>query len=120
MPTYQYACKSTKCGNAFELAQSFTDPDASECPVCHGPVRKVFSAVGVVFKGPGFYRTDSRSGNGSSGSSGRSHSSSSSSSSSDSGSGASAPASSPSSSTSSSSSESSSSGSTAKAASASA
>lgn len=62
MPTYQYACTNADCGNQFELVQSFTDPAASECPVCGGPVRKVFSAVGVVFKGSGFYRTDSRSG----------------------------------------------------------
>jgi putative FmdB family regulatory protein len=62
MPTYQYACMNADCGNQFELVQSFTDPSASECPACEGPVRKVFSAVGVVFKGPGFYRTDSRTG----------------------------------------------------------
>ena len=62
MPTYQYACTDTECGNEFELVQSFTDPNASECPVCGGPVRKVFSAVGVVFKGSGFYRTDNRAG----------------------------------------------------------
>ena len=61
MPTYQYACTTPDCGNAFELVQSFTDPAASECPVCGGPVRKVFSSVGVVFKGSGFYRNDSRS-----------------------------------------------------------
>ncbi len=60
MPTYQYACMNADCGNQFDLVQSFTDPLASECPVCDGPVRKVFSAVGVVFKGTGFYRTDSR------------------------------------------------------------
>jgi putative FmdB family regulatory protein len=60
MPTYQYACTEAGCGNQFELVQSFTDPSASECPVCGGPVRKVFSAVGVVFKGSGFYRNDSR------------------------------------------------------------
>ena len=60
MPTYQYACTTPDCGNRFELVQSFTDPAASACPVCEGPVRKVFSAVGVVFKGSGFYRTDSR------------------------------------------------------------
>lgn len=60
MPTYQYACMNADCGNRFELVQSFTDPAASECPVCAGPVRKVFSSVGVVFKGSGFYRTDSR------------------------------------------------------------
>ena len=79
MPTYQYACTNPACGERFELVQSFTDPAASECPVCEGPVRKVFSAVGVVFKGSGFYRTDSRA-------NGKSSSSSSSSSSSDSGS----------------------------------
>ncbi len=61
MPTYQYACSNAECGNQFELVQSFTDASASECPVCGGPVRKVFSAVGVVFKGSGFYRNDSRS-----------------------------------------------------------
>jgi putative FmdB family regulatory protein len=66
MPTYQYACTDAECGNRFELVQAFSDPAASECPVCSGPVRKVFSAVGVVFKGSGFYRTDSRS-NGKSG-----------------------------------------------------
>src|SRR3954463_2456932 len=62
MPTYQYACTNADCGNQFELVQSFTDPSASECPVCGSRVRKVFSAVGVVFKGSGFYRTDSRAG----------------------------------------------------------
>jgi putative FmdB family regulatory protein len=60
MPTYQYACTDAACANRFELVQSFTDPAASECPVCSGPVRKVYSSVGVVFKGSGFYRTDSR------------------------------------------------------------
>ncbi len=60
MPTYQYACTDGRCGHKFELVQSFTDPAASECPTCSGPVRKVYSAVGVVFKGSGFYRTDSR------------------------------------------------------------
>jgi putative FmdB family regulatory protein len=60
MPTYQYACKNPSCGNEFELVQSFADAAADECPVCAGPVRKVFGAVGVVFKGSGFYRTDSR------------------------------------------------------------
>ncbi len=69
MPTYQYACTNAECGNRFELVQSFTDPAASECPVCGSPVRKVFSAVGVVFKGSGFYRNDSRSGSSTSGSS---------------------------------------------------
>jgi putative FmdB family regulatory protein len=60
MPTYQYACTDTACANRFELVQSFTDPNASECPKCAGSVRKVFSPVGVVFKGSGFYRNDSR------------------------------------------------------------
>jgi putative FmdB family regulatory protein len=62
MPTYQYACTEPACGNRFELVQSFTDPAASECPVCAGAVRKVYGSVGVVFKGSGFYRTDSRAG----------------------------------------------------------
>src|SRR5579859_2039523 len=60
MPTYQYVCTEPECGSRFELVQSFTDPAASECPVCTGSVRKVFSSVGVVFKGSGFYRNDSR------------------------------------------------------------
>src|SRR3954454_23892017 len=64
MPTYQYACTDADCGNRFELVQSFTDPAASQCPVCEGPVRKVYGSVGVVFKGSGFYRTDSRAGDG--------------------------------------------------------
>src|SRR5436853_4967277 len=77
MPTYQYACTNADCGNQFELVQSFTDPAASECPVCGSPVRKVYGSVGVVFKGSGFYRTDSRAGaNGSSSKSGDSSSSS--------------------------------------------
>jgi putative FmdB family regulatory protein len=58
MPTYQYAC--TECDHRFELVQSFTDAPASVCPACGSPVRKVFSSVGVVFKGSGFYRNDSR------------------------------------------------------------
>ena len=66
MPTYQYAC--TECGHAFDQFQSFSDAALTECPVCSGRLRKVFSAAGVVFKGSGFYRTDSRS-SGSSGSS---------------------------------------------------
>ena len=60
MPTYQYACKETACGHRFEAVQSFSDDAITVCPVCEGQVRKVFSAVGVVFKGSGFYRTDSR------------------------------------------------------------
>ena len=60
MPTYQYAC--TECGHTFEQVQSFSDDALTVCPVCGGRLRKVFNAVGVVFKGSGFYRTDSRSG----------------------------------------------------------
>ena len=59
MPTYQYAC--TECGHDFEAVQSFSDDALAECPVCHGRLRKVFGAVGIVFKGSGFYRNDSRS-----------------------------------------------------------
>jgi putative FmdB family regulatory protein len=59
VPTYQYAC--TACGEQLEAVQSFTDPALTECPQCGGALRKVFSAVGVVFKGSGFYKTDSRS-----------------------------------------------------------
>jgi len=71
VPTYQYAC--TECGHAFEQFQSFSDDALTECPACQGRLRKVFNAVGVVFKGSGFYRTDSRSGSSSSdGSSGTS------------------------------------------------
>ena len=58
MPTYQYAC--TACGERLEAVQSFTDAPLAECPACSGALRKVFSAVGVVFKGSGFYKTDSR------------------------------------------------------------
>jgi putative FmdB family regulatory protein len=60
VPTYQYVC--TECGRDLEAVQSFTDAPLTECPACHGKLRKVFSAVGVVFKGSGFYRTDSRDG----------------------------------------------------------
>lgn len=59
MPTYQYAC--TACGHQFEQFQNFSDDALSHCPECAGRLRKVFNAVGVVFKGSGFYRTDSRS-----------------------------------------------------------
>ncbi|WP_243056504.1 FmdB family zinc ribbon protein [Nocardioides sp. SR21] len=58
MPTYQYAC--TECGHAFEQVQSFSDDALTTCPECQGRLRKLFNAVGVVFKGSGFYRTDSR------------------------------------------------------------
>ena len=67
MPTYQYAC--TECDHAFEEFQSFTDDALTVCPVCGGRLRKVFNAVGVVFKGSGFYRNDSRKTESSSGSS---------------------------------------------------
>ena len=67
MPTYQYAC--TECGHFFEQFQSFTDDALTECPVCAGRLRKVFNAVGVVFKGSGFYRNDSRTNGSESGSS---------------------------------------------------
>ncbi|QHT54703.1 FmdB family transcriptional regulator [Cellulomonas sp. H30R-01] len=59
MPTYAYAC--TACGHAFEIQQSFSDASLTVCPECEGRLRKVFSAVGVVFKGSGFYRNDARS-----------------------------------------------------------
>ena len=59
MPTYQYAC--TECGHAFEQFQSFSEDALTVCPVCEGKLRKLFNAVGVVFKGSGFYRNDSRS-----------------------------------------------------------
>ena len=59
MPTYQYAC--TACGHRFEAVQSFSDSSLTDCPECAGRLRKVFSSVGIVFKGSGFYRTDSRS-----------------------------------------------------------
>ena len=58
MPTYQYAC--TECGHAFEQFQSFSEDALTVCPECNGKLRKLFNAVGVVFKGSGFYRTDSR------------------------------------------------------------
>ena len=63
MPPYQYAC--TECGHDLEQFQSFTDDALTTCPVCEGRLRKVFNAVGVVFKGSGFYRNDSRTGSGS-------------------------------------------------------
>ena len=63
MPTYQYSC--TECGHFFEAVQSFSDDSLTVCPECDGRLRKVFNAVGVVFKGSGFYRTDSRGSSGS-------------------------------------------------------
>ena len=59
MPTYEYAC--TSCGEHLEVVQSFRDDPLSACPACGGPLRKVFGSIGVVFKGSGFYKTDSRS-----------------------------------------------------------
>ena len=58
MPKYEYACKS--CGEHLEVVQSFTDAPLTECPACGGPLRKVFSAPAITFKGSGFYRTDNR------------------------------------------------------------
>ncbi len=60
MPTYQYACTSDDCGLRFERVQTFTDPAITACPDCSERVRKVYGSVGVVFKGSGFYRNDSR------------------------------------------------------------
>jgi putative FmdB family regulatory protein len=59
MPTYQYAC--TSCGERLEAVQKFSDDPLTVCPRCEGKLRKLFSPVGVVFKGSGFYKTDSRS-----------------------------------------------------------
>ena len=58
MPTYEYAC--AECGERLEAVQKFSDDPLTECPACQGRLRKVFSPVGIVFKGSGFYRTDSR------------------------------------------------------------
>ncbi|MFI2237022.1 FmdB family zinc ribbon protein [Streptomyces chrestomyceticus] len=84
MPTYQYQC--TACGEGLEAVQKFTDDALTECPACNGRLKKVFSAVGIVFKGSGFYRNDSRGSSSSSTPASSSSSSSGSSSSSDSGS----------------------------------
>ena len=86
MPTYSYAC--TECGNRFDAVQAFSDDALTSCPKCSGRLRKLFGSVGVVFKGSGFYRNDSResaksSSNGSSSSSSSSSESTTSSSSSD-------------------------------------
>ena len=59
MPTYQYVC--TDCDEPLEVVQSFSDDALTECPTCGGRLRKVYGSVGVVFKGSGFYRNDSRS-----------------------------------------------------------
>ncbi|NDA81894.1 MAG: FmdB family transcriptional regulator [Actinobacteria bacterium] len=58
MPTYQYLC--TSCAHEFEMVQAFSDEAIKECPLCQEPVRKIYNSVGVVFKGSGFYKTDSR------------------------------------------------------------
>jgi putative FmdB family regulatory protein len=63
VPTYAYACKD--CGHAFDIQQSFSDSSLTVCPECEGSLRKKFNSVGVVFKGSGFYRTDSRDSKGS-------------------------------------------------------
>jgi putative FmdB family regulatory protein len=59
MPTYEYACKD--CGEHLEVVQSFKDEPLTECPNCQGNLRKVFSPIGIAFKGDGFYKTDNRS-----------------------------------------------------------
>jgi putative FmdB family regulatory protein len=66
MPTYEYACRS--CGQHVEVAQAFTDPPLTACTNCGGDLRKVFGNVGIVLKGSGFYKTDSRSATGKKGS----------------------------------------------------
>ncbi len=66
MPTYEYAC--TACGHRLEAVQSFTDDPLTECPDCGGALRKVYGAVGIVLKGSGFYKTDSRAAAGGNGS----------------------------------------------------
>jgi putative FmdB family regulatory protein len=60
VPTYEYAC--TECGERLEVVQRFSDDPLTVCEACGGKLRKVFSPVGIVFKGSGFYRTDSRNG----------------------------------------------------------
>ncbi|WP_067698093.1 FmdB family zinc ribbon protein [Nocardia jejuensis] len=60
MPTYSYAC--TECDNKFDIVQSFSDDTLTVCDQCNGKLRKLFNSVGIVFKGSGFYRTDSRNG----------------------------------------------------------
>lgn len=61
MPTYQYVCQN--CGNQFEKRQSFQEEPLSQCPSCYGTVHRVISPVGIIFKGSGFYITDSKTGN---------------------------------------------------------
>jgi putative FmdB family regulatory protein len=71
VPTYQYAC--TACGHQLEVVQSFSDAALTQCPDCDGRLRKLYSGVGIVFKGSGFYRTDSRAGSSSEGNGGGSN-----------------------------------------------
>jgi putative FmdB family regulatory protein len=66
LPTYEYAC--TACGHRLEAVQKFTDDPLTECPECGAPLRKVYGAVGIVLKGSGFYKTDSRAASGANGS----------------------------------------------------
>jgi putative FmdB family regulatory protein len=68
LPTYEYAC--TACGHRLDAVQSFSDDPLTECPECRGALRKVYGAVGIVLKGSGFYKTDSRAAAGSNGSNG--------------------------------------------------
>jgi putative FmdB family regulatory protein len=74
VPTYQYACTNPEGKHEFEVVQSFSDAPVSVCPECGAAVRKVYGSVGVVFKGSGFYRTDSRASASSSSSNGSSSS----------------------------------------------
>ena len=60
MPTYEYRCDT--CDRTFDVVQSFDDDPLTRCPTCDAPVRKVFGSIGIVFKGSGFYKTDSRNG----------------------------------------------------------
>ena len=71
MPTYVYACTDPGCGHQFEAVQTFTDDTLTECPICEQRLRKVYGSVGVVFKGSGFYRNDSRPTSAESGSTGK-------------------------------------------------
>jgi putative FmdB family regulatory protein len=66
LPTYEYRCRD--CGEHLEVVQSFRDDPLTDCPACGGSLRKVFSAIGITFKGSGFYKTDSRAGSGGKGS----------------------------------------------------
>ena len=68
MPVYEYRCRT--CEHQFEIQQSITDDNLTDCPECGGDLRKVFAPVGIAFKGSGFYKNDARSGSSSSGSSG--------------------------------------------------